>query len=58
MTTHVKPWLVLLRRYFEGSELLVGLLCSFHLASVLRLASPMQCEPQKQSLLKIMLLQL
>ena len=41
MTAHVKQWLMLLQRSFDGSELLVGLLCSFHLTSALRLVSPM-----------------
>ena len=40
MKPHVKQWLTLRRRYFDDSELLVGLLCSFHLASKC-LASPM-----------------
>ena len=33
--------LMLIRRYFGGSELLLGLLCWFHLTSELRLVSPM-----------------
>ena len=40
MTAYVKQWLTLRRRYFDGSELLVGLLCSFHLDFALRLVSP------------------
>ena len=31
MTVHVKRWLMLRLMCFDGSELLVGLLCSFHL---------------------------
>ena len=41
MTAHLKLWLMLRQRCFNGSELLVGLLCSFHLTSALRLVSPM-----------------
>ena len=33
MTAHVKSWLILPPRYFDDSELLVRLLCSFHLTS-------------------------
>ena len=33
---HVKEWLMLLQRYFHGSEILVVLLCSFHPTSALR----------------------
>ena len=40
MTAHVKQCLILLRKSFYGSELLDGLLSSFHPASALRLASP------------------
>ena len=40
MTAHVKQWLMLFRRCFDGSEILVGLLCSFHLTSALLLVSP------------------
>ena len=40
-TAHAKQWLMLLQRCFHGSQLLVGLLCSFHLTSALRLVSPM-----------------
>ena len=36
---HVKQWLMLFRRCFDDSEILVGLLCSFHLTSALRLVS-------------------
>ena len=39
MTAHVKQWLMLLRRGFDGSELIIELLCSFHLTSALRLVS-------------------
>ena len=45
----VKQWSILWRRCFDGSELSVGLLCSFHLTLVLCLVSPIQREPQKQS---------
>ena len=41
---------MLLRRYFDGSELLVGLLCSFHLDFELHLVSPMYFEPQEEML--------
>ena len=41
ITVHVKQQLMLLRRCFDGSELLVGLLCSFHITSSLRLVSQM-----------------
>ena len=40
---------MLLRRYFDSSELLVELLYSFHLTSALRLVSLMLREPQEQS---------
>ena len=33
----VKQWAILIRRCFDISELLVGLLCSFHLTSALRI---------------------
>ena len=49
MTAHVKYWLMLLRRCFDGSERLVALLCSLHPTSALRLVSPMQRELQEQS---------
>ena len=39
MTAHVKQWLMLLRRGFDGSELKIELLGSFHLTSALRLVS-------------------
>ena len=44
---------MVLRRCFDGSELLVGLLCSFHLPSALRLVSPMYRETQEHSPLQI-----
>ena len=49
MTVHIKQWLMLLPKCFYGSELLVGLLCSFHLTSALRLVSPIKREPQEQT---------
>ena len=39
---------MLLRRCLDDSELLVKLLCLFHLASALRLLSEMQREQQEQ----------
>ena len=39
MITHVKQRLMLFRKCFDGSELLVGLFCSFHVTSALRLVS-------------------
>ena len=47
MTAHEKQWLVLLRRCFDDSELLVGLLSSFHLTSTLHLVSPIKQEQQE-----------
>ena len=49
ITAHVKQWLVLLRRCFDGSEHLVELLHSYHLTYALRLISPICREPQEQS---------
>ena len=45
MTAHVKQWLMLLRKCFDGSELLVGILSLFHLTFALRLVSTMYGEP-------------
>ena len=39
MTVHVKQ--LLLQRCFDGSELLVGLICSFHLTFALQLVLQM-----------------
>ena len=52
MTAHVKQWLMLRQRCFDGSELLVAL-CSFHLTSVLHFVSPIKHEPQERTPLKI-----
>ena len=41
ITIHVKQWSILLRNCFDDSELLVGLLCSFHLTYALHLVSSM-----------------
>ena len=43
----------MLRRSFDGSELLVGLLCLIPITSALHLALPMYCEPQEESPLLI-----
>ena len=39
MTAHLKQWLMLLQRCFDGSELLVKLSCSSHLVFELRLVA-------------------
>ena len=40
ITDHVRQWFMLHQNCFYGSELLVGLLCSFHLTSASLLVSP------------------
>ena len=47
LTAHIKQWLMLLQKGFDGSAFFVGLLCSFHLTSTLRLVSTIYCEPQE-----------
>ena len=46
---HVEQWTILSQMYSDGSELLLGLLCSFHVTFVLRLVSKMQHNTDKQN---------